>query len=202
MDHKKVDTFAAKDEDGNWIVDGGSVLIPFMAEFNNGYIAGDVSAMNGTFSGVLTANAIDAADRINIAGSSVSVDVYVTKTRYPTSGYLLENTNQTVLTLVINAPESGEGLLSIIGEFNQDDTDDSAYNFYNTLKVTHNTATIYESLWRMQLELASADIDLRLGVALTTGTNTFVFTHYTGSGTTTPFGYYQYLTAAIRLIRK
>ena len=43
-----------------------------MAEFNDATFAGDVSGLDGTFSGTLTAQAINAANNINIAGNSVA----------------------------------------------------------------------------------------------------------------------------------
>jgi len=43
-----------------------------MAEFNDATFAGDVSGLDGTFSGTLTARAINAANNINIAGNSVA----------------------------------------------------------------------------------------------------------------------------------
>ena len=68
MDTKKVETIRlpylrhdGKTEYGN-----------FMAELNDVTFGGDISAMEGTFSGTLTANAIDAAGNLNLAGESVA----------------------------------------------------------------------------------------------------------------------------------
>lgn len=44
----------------------------FMAELNDASFGGDISAMEGTFSGSLTADAVSAAANLNIAGQSVA----------------------------------------------------------------------------------------------------------------------------------
>lgn len=44
-----------------------------MAEFNDASFSGDVSGLEGTFSGVLTADAVNAAANINIAGQAVAL---------------------------------------------------------------------------------------------------------------------------------
>ena len=68
MDTKKVETISlpylkhdGKTEYGN-----------FMAELNDATFGGNISAMEGTFSGTLTAQAVNAAANLNIAGQSVA----------------------------------------------------------------------------------------------------------------------------------
>lgn len=68
MDTKKVETIRlpylkhdGKTEYGN-----------FMAELNDATFGGSVSSLEGTFSGTLTADAINAAGNLNIAGESVA----------------------------------------------------------------------------------------------------------------------------------
>ena len=50
-----------------------------MAEFNDATFAGDVSGLDGTFSGTLTAQAINAANNINIRGNSVATTTITTR---------------------------------------------------------------------------------------------------------------------------
>lgn len=45
----------------------------FQAEFNNALFNGDVSGMEGTFKGKLTANAIDAVKNLTIAGRAAAI---------------------------------------------------------------------------------------------------------------------------------
>jgi len=52
--------------------DGSTQTGLFMAEFNDASFSGNISALEGTFSGKLTADAVNAAANINIAGQSVA----------------------------------------------------------------------------------------------------------------------------------
>lgn len=68
MDTKKVDAIPL-----SYLAFDGSIKTGnFMAEFNDATFSGNVSAMEGTFSGKLTAQAVNAAMNLNIAGQSVA----------------------------------------------------------------------------------------------------------------------------------
>ncbi|WP_345195510.1 hypothetical protein, partial [Kistimonas scapharcae] len=68
MDHKKVGQLAIEVP----LSDGTSMVKQFDAEITDGTFAGDVSALEGTFQGTLTADAVDAAKNLTIAGRSVA----------------------------------------------------------------------------------------------------------------------------------
>lgn len=67
--HKKVGTITLEYDRGDGVV----MSEAFQGEFNNAIFNGDVSAMEGTFSGTLTANAINAVKNINIAGKTAAL---------------------------------------------------------------------------------------------------------------------------------
>lgn len=69
MDHKKVGTITLEYDRG----DGTIVSEAFQAEFNNAKFNGNVSGMEGTFQGKLTANAIDAVKNLTIAGKAAAI---------------------------------------------------------------------------------------------------------------------------------
>lgn len=69
MDHKKVGTITLEYDRGDGVV----VSEAFQAEFNNAIFNGNVSAMEGTFDGALTANAIDAVKNLTIAGRATAI---------------------------------------------------------------------------------------------------------------------------------
>lgn len=77
MVHKKVGTITLEYDRG----DGVMVSEAFQAEFNNAIFNGNVSAMEGTFSGKLTANAIDAVKNLNIAGRATAITFVSTRDR-------------------------------------------------------------------------------------------------------------------------
>lgn len=52
--------------------DGSTEYGNFMAELNDATFGGNISSLEGTFSGVLTADAVNAAANLNIAGQSVA----------------------------------------------------------------------------------------------------------------------------------
>lgn len=53
--------------------DGVIVSEAFDAEFNNAIIRGDISALNGTFSGKLTVGTLNAVSNLNVRGKSVAI---------------------------------------------------------------------------------------------------------------------------------
>ena len=53
--------------------DGNLISEAFDAEFHNALITGDVSGLNGYFSGKLTANAVDAIDNLHITGRAAAI---------------------------------------------------------------------------------------------------------------------------------
>jgi len=66
--HKKVGTITLEYDRG----DGVKVSEAFQGEFNNAIFNGDISAMEGTFQGTLTANAINAVKNLNLKSGSVA----------------------------------------------------------------------------------------------------------------------------------
>lgn len=70
---KKVGTITLEHDRG----DGVMVSEAYDAEFQNAVIGGDISFMEGTFQGKLTAQAINAVNNLNIRGKSAAV-TYVT----------------------------------------------------------------------------------------------------------------------------
>ena len=68
MDTKKVETIRLP----YLIPDGSTEYGNFMAELNDATFGGNISSLEGTFSGVLTADAVNAAANLNIAGQSVA----------------------------------------------------------------------------------------------------------------------------------
>lgn len=69
MDHKKVGTITLEYDRGDGVV----VSEAFQAEFNNAIFNGNVSAMEGTFDGTLTAGAVDAVKNLTIAGRATAI---------------------------------------------------------------------------------------------------------------------------------
>lgn len=74
-----------------------------MAEFNDATFAGDVSGLDGTFSGTLTAQAINAANNINIAGNSVARTTV--STRAISNSFNDDSVWRTVHSHTIRVPE-------------------------------------------------------------------------------------------------
>ena len=68
MVHKKVGTITLEYDRG----DGVKVSEAFQGEFNNAIFNGDISAMEGTFQGSLTAKSINAVTNLNLKSGSVA----------------------------------------------------------------------------------------------------------------------------------
>ena len=75
--HKKVGTITLEYDRGDGVV----VSEAFQAEFNNAIFNGDISSLEGTFSGKLTANAINAVKNFNIAGRATAITYVSTRSR-------------------------------------------------------------------------------------------------------------------------
>lgn len=69
MVHKKVGTITLEYDRG----DGVKVSEAFQGEFNNAIFRGNISMLEGTFEGSLTANAVNAVKNLNIKGGAVAI---------------------------------------------------------------------------------------------------------------------------------
>lgn len=69
MENKKIGTITLEYDRG----DGVLVSEAFQGELNNAIFNGNVSAMEGTFKGLLTANAINAVKNLNLAGRATAI---------------------------------------------------------------------------------------------------------------------------------
>ncbi len=108
MVHKKVGTITLEYDRG----DGVIVSEAFQGEFNNAIFNGDISMMEGTFQGSLTANAINATKNLNLkSGSVATTTVSTLDFAGPyTHGFSDDSVWRTVhgVTFVVpNADESG-----------------------------------------------------------------------------------------------
>lgn len=69
MGSKKVGSITLEYDRGDGVIESQA----FDAEFHNALITGDVSALDGTFTGKLTANAVNALDNLHITGRSAAI---------------------------------------------------------------------------------------------------------------------------------
>ncbi len=69
MENKKIGTITLEYDRG----DGVLVSEAFQGELNNAIFNGNISAMEGTFQGSLTANAINAVKNLNLAGRATAI---------------------------------------------------------------------------------------------------------------------------------
>lgn len=120
--HKKVGTITLEYDRG----DGVIVSEAFQGEFNNAIFNGDISMLEGTFDGTLTAGTIDAVKNINIRGGSAALTTvgYVAEASRAT-GYLFNDDGvwRSVITTTFNVPEADEegGWLSAGIQYRIDD---------------------------------------------------------------------------------
>jgi hypothetical protein len=175
----------------------------YMAELNDVYFNGSVSALNGTFAGTLTANAVNALSKLNISGNAVAIDTATVTSRFPASGYLRENFTESVFTVSINVPDTaGQAMLIVTGEWVNADTDDSQRNFYGRRAYYFNGAAIHTDAWNNYYYYFGARLQDRFFVPVTPGINTFNMTFQTGNGDTTPLMYIKDLGVRLTYVRK
>lgn len=204
MDHKKVSSFAAYDENGQLYMDGGNP-IAFMAEFNDGIFRGDIGALDGTFSGVLTANAVDAVQNININGNAVAISAAGAITRYPTTGYCPEGQTATVFSFSFNIPDTdGVALLRVALTLHNGDNDNSQKYFDYRQTLDLNGVTLYDSTLLPLIDsyYAPQRFIFETVLPVTVGNNMLSFYHYTTSDATTPYPYYQNISYSMDFVRK
>lgn len=77
----------------------------FQAEFNNAIFNGNVSAMEGTFDGTLTANAIDAVKNLTIAGQATAITT-VSHVAYVANIFDDDSVWRSVHTLTFQTPSN------------------------------------------------------------------------------------------------
>lgn len=103
------------DEDNNpFILDAFGYPVLFHAEFNEGIFRGNVSAMDGTFAGVLTAEAVDAAGNITIAGEATAVTVVVLD---EAGKWLTEGVANPIATANILVPAGESGIIYALVQY-------------------------------------------------------------------------------------
>lgn len=107
MVHKKVGTITLEYDRG----DGVIVSEAFQGEFNNAIFNGNVSAMEGTFGGSLTAGAVNAVKNLNLKSGSVAqttVSALGFAGRY-THGFGDDGVWRTVHSVTFVVPEADTG---------------------------------------------------------------------------------------------
>lgn len=136
-----------------------------MAEINTGSFGGDISAMEGTFSGTLTAQAIDAAANINIAGNSVARTTISTlgrKDGFNDNGYW--RSIHSIVTTVPSDDVNG-GWYNCSMRFSMADLKDDNGNFDARYRIVVNGVPIYTServiLRSMYEGIKNAQIDIQ-----------------------------------------
>lgn len=152
MGHKKVNSFAALDENFNLIVDEAGDPVPFMAEFTGGIFKdGSVASSTGTFSGTLTANAVDAADNINIGGAQVAATTSVFRNRKPTSGFFNEGQISNIVNFSLDVPSAdtsgGVAIISAFFSLKNNSTSGGQANFLYQLRMKKGNTVVWENGW-------------------------------------------------------
>lgn len=98
----KVANIIPKDASGNpFLFDEDGKPIKFHAEFNDAIFNGNVSGLSGTFSGTLTADAVDAVGNVTIRGESIAITVVV----------MMDVVGFSEVALVIEVPENESGVV-------------------------------------------------------------------------------------------
>jgi hypothetical protein len=117
----------------------------FMAEFNNAIFRGNVSTLYGTFSGTLTAQAINAVKNLNIAGRAAAI-TYVT-TRGQAVGFDDDGQWRTVHSLGFNVPgeDSNGGWVSAAIQYHLVDHKGDNDLFHTVYRVLLDGNPIYSS---------------------------------------------------------
>lgn len=119
-----------------------------MAELNDASFSGDVSALEGTFSGTLTAKAINAANNINIAGNSVAMTTV--STRAISNSFNDDSVWRSVHAHTIVVPEEdiNGGWLSTSIQYSVYDRKGSEnHHFPGEIRFRVNGLVIYSTGW-------------------------------------------------------
>jgi hypothetical protein len=206
--YKKVTSFASLDENGELIVDTNGSAIPFMAEFAEGKFGGNVSGVTGTFSGVLTAEAVDAVSNLTIAGNSVAKTTSVTATRSPPSGHFPEDASYKIMTANVVVPNEdtngGKALINVylLSKNNNNDRDQN--NFASEFYLTLNGVEVWrDAAQRLgTLNALPNDMNIQLILDYSSGHNNLRLWVFTDDGANTPDAYAQNISMTIDYIRK
>lgn len=116
-----------------------------MAEFNDATFAGDVSGLDGTFTGTLTAQAVNAANNINIRGNSVAQTAVTTKAS--ATGFNDDSIWRSVHSLTFTVPDEDiyGGWLSAAIQYSVLDSKGDNHFFYMEMRIRINGLIIYTS---------------------------------------------------------
>jgi hypothetical protein len=116
-----------------------------MAEFNDATFAGDVSGLDGTFSGTLTAQAINAANNINIAGNSVARTTV--STRALSDGFNDDSIWRSMHSLTFQVPQEDTrgGWMSAAIQYTIGDRKGDNDRFMMEMRIRLNGLVLYTS---------------------------------------------------------
>lgn len=126
--HKKVGSITLEYA----LSDGTIVSEAFDAEFQDARITGDISALEGTFSGKLDVNALDVFKNIHIAGRSVAITTIATLplANSSTHGFNDDGVFRTLISNVIEVPEGMNGAWCVFkAQYTIDDQKDDNGGF-------------------------------------------------------------------------
>lgn len=116
----------------------------FDAEITDGTFAGDVSSLEGTFQGSLTADAVDAAKNLTIAGRSVARSwAFYVASKGP-AGFDDDFPFTDVVSHTFYIPEGEEGFVNIFNQYRIDDTKRDNDNFPTRFRLVLNGQVIYQ----------------------------------------------------------
>ncbi len=177
MDHKKVGTVRL----GYYRSDGIYVEKDFRAELNDAVFAGNVSALNGTFRGKLTAQAVNAVKNINLGGHSVARSVAV---HTPGQVNIGQNVWGTLGSANINLPAGDYGTIRIKAALYcyfwvTDLNHGSEHTRWSSIRVLVNGVSRYESKAAVHhLHSHSNNWGLEFILPAGVGVNTVTFQFY------------------------
>lgn len=116
-----------------------------MAEFNDATFAGDVSGLEGTFNGTLTAQAVNAANNINIRGNSIAQTTITT--RASSSGFDDDSVWRSAhsLTFVVPPEDVNGGWMSTAIQYSVLDRKGDNAHFLMEMRIRLNGVVIYTS---------------------------------------------------------
>ena len=125
------------------LADGSKVVDYFNGEFNNARFGGDITSLEGTFSGVLTADAVDAVKNLTIAGRSVA-RTWVAEIPEKT-GFDDDSVYRDVVRIICAVPAHERGTLLVTCQYDIDDGKWDNDGFPCRHRVIVNDKTLYTS---------------------------------------------------------
>lgn len=145
MVHKKVGTITLEYDRG----DGVKISEAFQGEFNNAFFNGNVSAMEGTFSGTLTASAINAVKNLNLKTGSVATTTVSTLGFANGASHGFNDTGvwKTVhsATFAVPAADTSGGWMSAGIQYRIDDRKKDNDYFPTEFRILLDGAVVYTS---------------------------------------------------------